>query len=285
MTQELLTAYWYGVVAGTHLFGQLARDAGRDGIVINSQQQQLTVFAGGVPRTVPLYSPAAFRHISRHWVRVGWALHYYAGFRWMGRHVLQLPEDLFRLQEVVYAVQPDFVVESGVFEGGSTLFLASLCRILGKGRVIGVDLHIPSHVRSALEEHTLAPYITLIQGDSVSNSVVDAVKSMCSPGTVMVLLDSAHDAAHVRRELEVYSPLISPGSYLIVEDGIMHDLCGVPGGDPTWLFDNPAAAIIDFLATHPEFQISPPHAGTPAAGGVSYWPWGWLKKTVCEAGR
>jgi len=251
-------------------------------LVIDPVGGTLTILGPNGPVTTGLYTPAAFREISRQWVRVGWSLGYYYNFTWMGLPVLQLPEDLIRLQEAVFTVQPDLIVETGVCHGGSLLYLATLCRTIGRGRVIGIDLHLLNHVRSALENHFLAPYITLIEGSSTSPEVFDKVSSLHKPGEkVMVILDSDHSHAHVRAELELYAPLVTKDSYITVEDGIMRDLFDVPGGEVGWLSDNPATAVRDFLAAHPEFRLNQAE-GAPGAGAmfapVSYWPDGWLQR-------
>lgn len=268
---------WPGMPSGSGALDHLGPRP--DTLVIDSGLRTLTAIAKGRPVTMPLYSAAAFREISRQWMRVGWSLHHYAGFTWMGQHVLQLPDDLIRLQEAVFAVRPDLILETGVAYGGSLLYLATLCRALGKGRVIGVEIQILPQIREAIERHVLAPHIRLIEGDSTSPAVLGAIRDAQQPGeTVMVILDSAHDRSHVRRELESYAPFVTPGSYLIVEDGIMLDLFDVPGGEPGWVLDNPVTAVAGFLAEHPEFRLCRPPGTDRETVNVSYWTAGWLKR-------
>jgi len=246
---------------------------------IDADHRTLTVVRNGVPVVLPLYSPAAFDAISRHWVRVGWSLGHYGRFKWMGLHVLQLPEDLMRLQEAIFRVQPALIVETGICHGGSIVFLASLCKILNKGRVVGIDIHIMPQVRRALQSHPLGSWLTTIEGDSTSPQVIERVRNLRrQDDKVLVILDSAHDYAHVLKELEAYSSLVTLGSYLIAEDGIMYDLHDVPGGDPTWLVDNPASAVSVFLASHPEFILARPDAPADRGVEVTYWPAGWLRR-------
>ncbi len=114
-----------------------------------------------------LDSPEAFRLISKAWVRCGWDTKYVYSFSWMGRPVIQLPEDMLRIQEVIYEVKPDVIVETGVAHGGSLIFYASLFKAMGKGRVIGIDIEIRPHNRSAIEAHEMKPLISLIEGSSV----------------------------------------------------------------------------------------------------------------------
>ncbi|MGB8769334.1 MAG: CmcI family methyltransferase [Candidatus Korobacteraceae bacterium] len=252
--------------------------------VIDTERQTLTEVGEDESKSVikPLYSEAAFELISRQWVRTGWSLGYFLAFTWMGQPVLQLPEDLLQLQEIIYQVRPDLIIETGVFKGGSLLYYASLCRALGKGHVVGIDVSIPPEVRIALREHTLAPLIDLVEGPSTASESIAAVTRLRKPDdTIMVVLDSAHTREHVSRELEVYSPFVSPGSYLVVADGIMRDLADVPGGHASWVEDNPALAVTDFLASHPEFVLCPP-AGLGARGnlsaGTTYFTDGWLQR-------
>lgn len=238
--------------------------------------------AGEEPVTHDLYSREAFAEISRQWVRAGWSLGYYRGFTWMGLPVLQLPDDLVRFQEVLWDVRPSLIIETGVFQGGSLLFHASLCKALGGGRVIGVDINVPTTLWEALEQHDLSELIALIEGDSASPEVLGEINDLREPDdATLVLLDSDHSRAHVRRELEAYAPLVSPGSYLIVADTIVQDLSDVPGGERSWTQDNPAGAVEDFLAVHPEFERvadSPRAAADDLPDAVSYWGGGWLRR-------
>ncbi len=252
--------------------------------VIDTQKQTLTTVAEDESKSVtqPLYTEGAFELISRQWVRTGWSLGYFLAFTWMGQPILQLPQDLVRLQEIIYRARPDLIIETGVYKGGSLLYYASLCRTLGKGRVIGIDISIPPEVRAILGKHPLGALIDLIEGPSTAPESIDAVSRLRKPDDkVMVVLDSAHTRDHVYRELEVYSPFVTPGSYLIVADGIMRYLADVPGGQPSWVNDNPAQAVRDFLASHSEFILCSP-AGLGDRGGLSagasYFTDGWLQR-------
>ena len=251
-------------------------------IVIDTAARTLTTVDEGAERTAGLYTKAAFEAISRQWVRVGWSLRYYHNFSWFGHSILQMPEDLLRIEEVLYRVRPDVIVETGVFQGGSLLFYATLCEALGKGRVIGIDQQIPTGLREAMERHVLARRISLIEGDSVSPEVTGCVAASIRPEEcVLVLLDSCHTRKHVARELECYSRLVTPGSYIVAADGIIRDLADVPGGEAEWLSDNPLTAAAEFAAGHPEFvEEQPPwlfHEGE-LTENVTYWPGGWLRR-------
>jgi cephalosporin hydroxylase len=251
-------------------------------LTIDHEERVLTIEQAGDRRSVPLYSREAFELISREWVRVGWSLRYYHTFSWFGRPLLQLPEDLIRLQEVVYEVRPDVILETGVFDGGSLLFHASLCEAMGRGRVIGIDIEIRAGVREALREHPLGHRVTLIEGDSASFEVVQRVRSLIrSDEATLVILDSNHARAHVAAELEAYAPLVPVGSYLVAADGIMRDLSDVPSGEAAWARDHPAAAAREFAARHPEFELRQPAWKVNTSSlteNVTYWPDGWLRR-------
>ncbi len=247
-------------------------------IIIDTAARSLTTVDGEAQRTCDLYSREAFDTVSLEWVRLGWSLGYYQTFTWCGHPVLQLPDDLIRLQEVIYRVRPDVIIETGVFRGGSLLYYATLGQAMGKGRVIGIDIQIERSVREAITRHALGDRITLVEGDSTSRETVGAVAGMIQPGeSVFVILDSCHTKDHVRRELECYSRLVTPGSYIIAADGVMRDLADVPGGEPQWVSDNPLAAADDFAARHPEFRREPPR---PLSSKATYWPGAWLERVA-----
>lgn len=201
-----------------------------------------------------LESPEAFALAGRAWLRAGWDAKYVYSFAWFGRPIIQLPEDVVRMQELFFQVQPTKVIETGIAHGGSIVFYASLCKILGRGKVIGVDIEIRPHNRKALEEHPLRPWFSLIEGSSVEAAIVDRVaKEVEANDTVMVILDSNHTKAHVRQELEAYARFVTPGSYIVAMDGIMRQVAGAPRTQANWTTDNPIAAVDEFLAEHPEF--------------------------------
>jgi cephalosporin hydroxylase len=175
--------------------------------------------------------------------------------------IWQLPEDILRLQEVIASIKPDVIIETGVNQGGSSIFFASLCRMLGRGRVISIDIQVPPEVRQAIEQSPFGDLITLIEGDSASPEVIAAVKAQVAPGeSVFVFLDSDHSKAHVRRELDAFGPLVTPGSYIVAADGIMERLTDTPNGDTGWALDNPAEAAREYHAAHPEFALRRPAA-------------------------
>lgn len=229
-----------------------------------------------------LDSPEAFEAISAAWLRCGWDVKYVYGFTWMGRPVIQLPDDMIRIQEVIWRVRPDVIVETGVAHGGSLVFYASLFEAMGHGRVIGVDIDIREHNRAAIEAHPLSPRIQLIQGSSTSPCTVSTVRQRIAPDeSVLVLLDSNHSRAHVEAELDNYAPMVSPGSYIVACDGIMAQLAGAPRTAPDWTWNNPIAAVEAFLARNPNFVLDEP--GFPFNEGlvrqrVTYWPKAFVRR-------
>jgi cephalosporin hydroxylase len=232
-------------------------------------------------------SPEGFAWISRAWLRSGWQAKHVYTFSWMGRPIIQLPEDMFRLQEVICRLRPDVIVETGIAHGGSLVFHASVCHALDHGRVVGVDVEIRPHNRAALESHPMASRIELIEGDSIAEPVVREVHSRVAPGeSVLVLLDGKHTKDHVLAELEAYAPLVPVGSWIVACDGLMQELAGLTRfGDerPTddWSWNNPREAAREFAARRPEFALEPPcfeFNESPLTEPVSYWGGGWLRR-------
>jgi cephalosporin hydroxylase len=224
----------------------------------------------------PMASAEGFAAASRAWLRAGWDAKHVYSFTWLGRPIIQLPEDLIRLQELVWSERPDVVVETGVAHGGSLVFFASLFAAIGRGRVIGIDIDIRSHNRAAIEAHPLASRIEMIEASSTDSGTVAEVRRRIALGEkVMVVLDSNHSRDHVLAELRAYAPLIDVGGYFIVQDGIMRDLAGAPRSGPGWATDNPVAAAEAFVGKDERFEIVEPewlfNEGL-ARSRVTYWP-------------
>jgi cephalosporin hydroxylase len=251
-------------------------------IVIDTAAQTLTEQRGSGETTIGLFTKEAFEALSREWLRVGWSLKHYHTFTWFGLPVLQFPEDLLRLQEVIYAIRPQVIVETGIFLGGSLLFHASLLEAMGGGRVIGIDREIQPYIREALSSHPLAPRISLLEGSSIDPAVVSQVRSLTeNAGTVLVILDSDHTRQHVEQELESYGPMVTKGSYIVATDGIMKDLYDVPRAQAAWKTDNPFEAVNAFAARHPEFRQQQPRwlsHDSSLTENVTYWPGAWLER-------
>lgn len=251
-------------------------------IKVDLEEGIVIVDDNGLTRQYELDSPEAFRIVSEIWLRCGWDNKYVYSFTWLGRPIIQLPDDLIRLQEVIYAVRPDVIIETGVAHGGSLVFYASLCKAMDRGRVIGVDIEIRPHNRKAIEAHPLSPFITLIEGNSIEPAVVNKVKSQIGHDEkIIVLLDACHQKQHVLSELQAYSPFVSSGSYIVAMDGIMEKLVGAPRTEPDWSWNNPRQAAIEFVAEHDNFVIEEPQFAfneSNISERVTYWPSAFIKR-------
>jgi cephalosporin hydroxylase len=250
-------------------------------ITIDPSTGTVTAHDGDDPQSYAFDSPEAFRLVSDAWLRIGWDQKYVYSFTWLGRPIIQLPEDLLRLQEVIAAVKPDVILETGVAHGGSLVFYATLCRALDHGRVVGVDIEIRPHNRAAIEAHPLFPLIELIEGDSTGPNTIARIREAVAGDRAMVLLDSNHTKEHVLAELRAYADLVAPGSHLVVMDTIMERLPGAPRTAPDWSWNNPASAIAEFLAEDDRFaQEEPAFAFNEGfvTERVSYWRGGFLRR-------
>jgi cephalosporin hydroxylase len=198
---------------------------------------------------------------------------YSYNFAWLGRPIIQYPQDIVATQELIWSVKPDLIIETGIAHGGSLIFSASmlalldLCEAAEKGtvldparsarKVLGIDIDIRAHNRGAIEAHPLASRIEMIQGSSIAPEIVAQVRQIASGyRRVMLCLDSNHTHDHVLAELEAYAPLVSVGSYCIVFDTVVEDLPAEMIKDRPWKpGDNPKTAVRSYLKSHPEFEI------------------------------
>jgi cephalosporin hydroxylase len=251
-------------------------------IKVDIEQGTISVDENGFTREYKLDTPEGFKIISDIWLRAGWDTKYVYSFTWLGRPMIQLPEDMIRIQEVIYAVRPDVIVETGIAHGGSLVFYAGLCKAIDRGRVIGVDVEIRPHNRAAIEAHPLFPLITLVEGSSIEQTVVERVKSQIKPGEkTIVVLDSNHQKQHVLEELRAYSPLVSAGSYIVAMDGIMERLVGAPRSAPDWSWNNPRQAALEFVRENEAFVIEEPRFAFnegKITERVTYWPSAFIKR-------
>ncbi|ABS64950.1 Cephalosporin hydroxylase [Parvibaculum lavamentivorans DS-1] len=248
-------------------------------ISIDTESRTIEV---GDNEKLDLYSDAAFRVLSDLWVKVGWNQKYSYSFSWLGVPIIQLPEDMIRFQEAIFELKPDVIIETGVAHGGSAIFSASLCHLLGHGRVVAVDIEIRPKNRQRIEAHPFAHLITLIEGSSTAPEIVEQVRSHIKPGDkVVVVLDSDHSYKHVTDELAAYAPMVSEGSWIIATDGVMQDLPDVPRGQPGWDKDNPAAAARDFVAANPGFVLETPawpFNESTLSDNITHWPDAWVRR-------
>lgn len=251
-------------------------------ILLDTDTATLTLEDAGQTREMALYSDEAFRVLSHEWTKVGWNQKHLYTFTWMGRPVIQLPDDMLRMQEVIYQLKPDLIIETGVAHGGSLVFYASLCKAMEQGRVIGIDIEIRPHNRKAIEAHPLFELITLYEGSSTAEDIVTQVKNEVRPtDTVLVILDSNHSYQHVLDELNAYADLVTPNSYIVATDGIMQDLTDVPRGHSEWKQDNPVTAAQEFVQQHADFEISIPEwlfNESTLDFNITHWPSAWIKR-------
>lgn len=229
---------------------QLSEVAGED---------QVAKFANEVAANIAaLGDDADFQALSRIWLRLSAKRRYSYNFSWLGRPIIQLPTDIVALQEIIWHVRPDLIIETGVAHGGSLIFSASMLELLGgDGRVLGIDIDIRAHNRAEIEKHPMSKRISLLQGSSTSAEVMAEVRRVAlDRKPIMVILDSNHTHDHVVRELELYSPLVTKGSYLVVLDTLIEQLDDDAFPDRPWgRGDNPFTAVREFLELTDRFEI------------------------------
>jgi len=186
-----------------------------------------------------------------------WKHKYSYNFDWLGRPIIQIPQDVVALQEIIWEAKPDLIIETGIAHGGSLIFYASMLELIGKGEVLGIDIDIREHNRKEIEKHKMFKRIKMIEGSSVDETVVKQVKKIVKKHKkVMVCLDSLHTHSHVLNELNLYSKFVSKGSYLVVFDTIIEYM---PKGffkDRPWdKGNNPATAVKEFLKKNKNFIV------------------------------
>jgi cephalosporin hydroxylase len=236
-----------------------------------------------------LYSPEGFKTISDLWVKIGWDQKYLYGFSWLGRPIIQNPDDMVRVQEVIYDIKPDYIIETGIAHGGSLIYYASILNSIGKGRVIGIDIEIRKHNREAIENHKLFNLIDLYEGSSIEPSIIDQIKAKVGTNKkILVILDSAHDYKHVIKELQLYHQFVSLNSYIVVTDGSQEYLYDTPrakkdypGYAETWNNNNPKKAAEDFVKENSSFKIIEPEFIFNEGNinfRVTHWPSAFVKR-------
>ncbi|MDY7563972.1 cephalosporin hydroxylase family protein [Pseudomonas sp. RTC3] len=192
---------------------------------------------------------------------LGWvgttAKHKYTyNFSWMGRPIIQFPQDMIAMQEIIWSQRPDVIIETGIAHGGSLVFYASMLELIGHGEVVGVDIDIRQHNREAIEAHPMSHRIHMIQGSSIDPTIVDQVRARIAGKKVLVVLDSNHTHEHVLEELRLYAPLVSVGSYCVVMDTVVEDMPEDAFPDRPWgKGDNPKTAVWAYLKENRDFEI------------------------------
>lgn len=212
------------------------------------KQQRIAAFA----------DDAEFRALSNQWRAMALERKYMNNFSWLGRPLIQLPMDAMALQEIIWTVKPDLIIETGVAHGGSVVLSASMLELIGHGEVVGVDIDIRPHNRQAIAAHPMGHRITLIEGSSVASEVVAQVKALAAgKKKVLVCLDSNHTHEHVLAELNAYADLVSVGSYCIVFDTFVEDMPNeyVWTDRPWGKGNNPKTAVWEWMKQNPGFVI------------------------------
>lgn len=244
-------------------------------------------------RIISYGADQAFQALSRDWLEASMRRQYVYNFHWLGRPIIQYPQDMVAIQDLIWQVRPDLVIETGIAHGGSLVLSASMLALLdmadaieagvmmdpkrSRRKVLGIDIDIRAHNRTAIENHPMASRIEMIQGSSVAPDVVSQVRELASAYTrVLVFLDSMHTHDHVLAELEAYAPLVSIGSYCVVLDTIVEDLPKQFFADRPWdVANNPKTATWAYLKAHPEFEID---QSIPNRLMVTVAPDGFLKR-------
>lgn len=183
---------------------------------------------------------------------------YSYNFSWMGRPIIQYPQDMIAMQELIWEIKPDLIIETGIAHGGSLIYYASLLELIGNGEILGVDIDIREHNRVEIEKHPMFKRIKMIEGSSVSSETILKVAEVAKgKERIMVTLDSNHTHEHVLQELNLYAPFVSKESYMVCFDTIVEDLPNdyLPGR--AWSQgDNPKTAVWEFLKSNPDFEIN-----------------------------
>lgn len=187
---------------------------------------------------------------------------YSYNFSWLGRPIIQYPQDMIAMQEIIWDVKPDLIIETGIAHGGSLIFSAAMLELVSvctgiEGEVLGIDIDIRPHNRKAVEEHPLSKRISMIEGSSIDAEIFRQVNEKSkSKKRILICLDSNHTHEHVLAELELYAPLTTVGSYCVVFDTVVEDMPKELSGDRPWgPGNNPKTAVHQYLKGHPEFEI------------------------------
>lgn len=219
----------------------------------------------------------AFHQISREWMDRSIGCGYSYNFTWMGRPIIQYPQDIVAMQELIWNIRPDLIIETGIAHGGGLVFYASMLELLGEsGEVLGIEQHIFPEIRAELERHRMYKRITMLEGNSVSAEIAEAVKKhVCGKQRVMVALDSNHTHEHVLAELELYSQFVTRGSYLVVFDTVVNEVDERYFENRPWdARNNPKTAVDEFLKGTTRFEVD---ASISSKLQISACPGGYLR--------
>ena len=198
------------------------------------------------------------KKITRSWFDLAFKYQYSYHFTWLGRPIIQFPQDMVALQEIIWEIKPDIIIETGIAHGGSIIFSASMLQLIGKGKVIGIDIDIRKQNRIEIEKHPSYKRIKMIEGSSVEPKIIKKVFSAVkNKKKIMLLLDSNHTHEHVLKELEAYSSLVKKGSYIIVFDTMVEDMPKNSFPNRPWnKKNNPKTAVREFLKKNKRFKVN-----------------------------
>lgn len=222
-----------------------------------------------------IYSREGLEYLSELWIKSSFFNKVMYESTWLGIPVIQFPDDIVIMQELIWKVRPDVIIETGVAHGGSAILFASILELIGSGKVIAIDIEIRKYNYLAIKAHPLSRRIELIEGSSTDRETVRKVEEkMQGANNAVVLLDSDHSFKHVQEEMEIYSRFILPGGYMVVMDGIQELLSDTPSAKPGWKDDNPLRAIKQFLDKHDNWEIDQHYSRLP----ITCNPQGYLRR-------
>ena len=240
---------------------------------MSSEQKDIQFLLEREARLRDYAQDGTLQSLSRDWLRESMQRKYVYNFDWLGRPIIQYPQDMWAVQDLIWRVRPDLVIETGIAHGGSLILSASMLAMLdmcdaieagtvlnpskSRRKVLGLDIDIRAHNRAAIEQHPMGSRIQMIQGSSIAPEVVQQVHAVAQQyGRILVFLDSMHTHEHVLAELQAYAPLVSPGSYCVVFDTFVDDM--PPGffADRPWdVGNNPKTAVREYLKQNPNFEV------------------------------
>ena len=216
---------------------------------------------------------SSLKKLTSEWIESVNLLKYSYHFEWQGRPIIQYPQDIVAMQELIWRINPDLIIETGIAHGGSLIFSASMLALLdmydaietgetidpevSQRKVLGIDIDIRAHNRRAIETHPMSSRIQMIEGSSCDPEIIEQIRRIASGyQQILVCLDSNHTHDHVLAELEAYAPLVSAGSYCVVFDTVIEDMRADMFPDRPWgPGNNPKTAVWEYLKTHPEFEV------------------------------
>ena len=240
---------------------------------MSSEQNDIQFLLEREARLRDYAQDGTLQSLSRDWLRESMQRKYVYNFDWLGRPIIQYPQDMWAVQDLIWRVRPDLVIETGIAHGGSLILSASMLAMLdmcdaieagtvveprnSRRKVLGLDIDIRAHNRAAIERHPMGCRIQMIQGSSIAPEVVQQVHSIAQQhGRILVFLDSMHTHEHVLAELQAYAPLVSPGSYCVVFDTFVDDMPSGFFADRPWdVGNNPKTAVREWMAGNPDFEV------------------------------